>query len=166
VKRPRSPEPTLSDHTMKRLAPAPPLPPAPVTPDRGSTAVQLGKCARAAHSMLCKLGWHRFIRHLQHPSDFTHHLRDLPHPAAATLNRLSVSGAPLLSSVAPWCTRRRNVAYRRGPHRSAQHQFKDFLHDDMLDMIHKRYWTVLPYSAVRHLPHLKLAPSGVVPQRT
>jgi hypothetical protein len=27
------------------------------------------------------------------------------------------------------------------------------------------YWAVLPYEAVRHLPHLRLAPAGVVPQR-
>ena len=32
-------------------------------------------------------------------------------------------------------------------------------------MIRKGYWTVLPYSAVRHLPNLKIAPPGVVPQR-
>jgi hypothetical protein len=34
----------------------------------------------------------------------------------------------------------------------------------MWDMVQKRYWTVLPFSAVKHFPHLKLAPSGVVPQ--
>jgi hypothetical protein len=36
----------------------------------------------------------------------------------------------------------------------------------MLDMIDKRYWVILPFHAVKHFPHLKLAPAGVVPQRT
>jgi hypothetical protein len=35
----------------------------------------------------------------------------------------------------------------------------------MYDMVRMGYWVVLPYSAVRSLPHLKLAPCGVVPQR-
>ena len=37
--------------------------------------------------------------------------------------------------------------------------------EDMLDMVRKKFWVVLPYRSVQHLPHLKLAPSGVVPQR-
>ena len=35
----------------------------------------------------------------------------------------------------------------------------------MLDMVKRKYWTVLPYQAVRHLPGLKISPAGVVPQR-
>ena len=35
----------------------------------------------------------------------------------------------------------------------------------MFDYINMGYWTVLPYQAVRHLPTLRLAPAGVVPQR-
>jgi hypothetical protein len=36
----------------------------------------------------------------------------------------------------------------------------------MLDMVKKRFWVVLPYTAVCHQTHLKLTPAGVVPQRT
>jgi hypothetical protein len=32
-------------------------------------------------------------------------------------------------------------------------------------MVQEGYWVVLPFSAVRHLPALKISPSGVVPQR-
>ena len=32
-------------------------------------------------------------------------------------------------------------------------------------MVHMGYWIVLPYPTVRGLPHLKLAPVGVIPQR-
>jgi len=32
-------------------------------------------------------------------------------------------------------------------------------------MVNMGFWTVLPFEAVQHLPHLALAPAGVVPQR-
>jgi hypothetical protein len=34
----------------------------------------------------------------------------------------------------------------------------------MVDFVNKRFWTVLPYSLARSIPHLRLAPFGVVPQ--
>ncbi|MFN9983273.1 MAG: hypothetical protein ACK53Y_25320, partial [bacterium] len=54
---------------------------------------------------------------------------------------------------------------KRGPHPSAAHVYASFLLQDMFDMVHMGFWVVVPYSAVRHLPRLKLAPAGVVPQR-
>jgi hypothetical protein len=56
-------------------------------------------------------------------------------------------------------------AFRRGAHASATQLFREFLHDDMKDYIEKGFWTVLPFRAVKHYAHLKLAPCGVVPQR-
>jgi len=35
----------------------------------------------------------------------------------------------------------------------------------MADMINMGYWPVLPFAAVQNLPHLALAPAGVIPQR-
>eukprot|EP00978_Attheya_sp_CCMP212_P040642 scaffold224158_cov51-Attheya_sp.AAC.1 len=35
----------------------------------------------------------------------------------------------------------------------------------MLDMATRQQWVVLPYSAVRDLPNLRVSPPGVVPQR-
>jgi hypothetical protein len=35
----------------------------------------------------------------------------------------------------------------------------------MFDMVHMGFWVVVPYSAIRLLPRLKIAPAGVVPQR-
>jgi hypothetical protein len=35
----------------------------------------------------------------------------------------------------------------------------------MADYVRKRFWVVLPYAAVQNMPHLKLSPCGVVPQR-
>jgi hypothetical protein len=59
----------------------------------------------------------------------------------------------------------KDTVYHQGPHRSASIQFAEFLHEDMFNMVNERYWTVLPYTSVRHLHSLKLAPVGVVPQR-
>jgi hypothetical protein len=49
-------------------------------------------------------------------------------------------------------------------HSSAQHQYRNFLIEDMLDMVEKGYWAVLPFSTLQHYTHLKLSPEGVVPQ--
>jgi len=54
---------------------------------------------------------------------------------------------------------------RRGSHPSAKHLFAEFLQEEMLDMASRKYWTVVPYHAVRRLPSLKISPAGVVPQR-
>jgi hypothetical protein len=35
----------------------------------------------------------------------------------------------------------------------------------MHDYVQMGFWTVLPYDTVKHLPPLRLAPAGVVPQR-
>jgi hypothetical protein len=53
----------------------------------------------------------------------------------------------------------------RGPHPSASRQHTSFLLEDMFDYVRMGYWLVLPYSAIRGHPQLKIAPSGVVPQR-
>lgn len=52
-------------------------------------------------------------------------------------------------------------------HPSAKIAYADFLKQDMLYMIAKGFWTVVPYETVQHPPTLwKLSPAGVVPQRT
>jgi hypothetical protein len=81
------------------------------------------------------------------------------------LHRLAFQGVPAMSASPPWTSRQRLYALRCGAHPSATHHFRTFLHEDLLDMVAKGYWAILPYNAVRHLPHLKLSPSGVVPQR-
>jgi len=41
-----------------------------------------------------------------------------------------------------------------------------FLQEEFKDMMSKGQWLVLPYSAVKDLPGLRLSPPGVVPQAT
>lgn len=131
----------------------------------GHISKQLGKCAYRAAKRVRQLGWVRFIKQLQHPIDLAPNLHLLNHPAGPLLQRLSRSGVPAPSSGPPWTLQQKDAVFARGPHVSANRLFRDFLQADMLDYVKKGFWVVLPYSAVRHLPHLKLAPSGVVPQR-
>jgi hypothetical protein len=57
----------------------------------------------------------------------------------------------------------KTLAIARGPHKSA-YDFQDFLRTELLDMVRKHTWMVLPYRVVRHLKNLRVSPIGVVPQ--
>jgi hypothetical protein len=126
----------------------------------------LGKLIRAHTKLLRKLGWNAFIKTLQFPSDHPDTLQHIPHPAASYLHRLATHGVPAPSAAKPWTRTLRYTTYKRGAHSSAQYQFRDFLTAEMLDMVCKGYWSVLPFTVLQHYPHLKLSPAGVVPQRT
>ena len=52
----------------------------------------------------------------------------------------------------------------RGSHKSAT-EYREFLEEEMVDMVNKQYWVVLPYRQVRELENLRISPLGVVPQR-
>ncbi len=114
---------------------------------------------------MADLGWHDFVRLHQHPLSINPSLATAPHPAASYLHRLARHGVPAPSDSPPWSPYRRDQAFQRGPHPSAARQFANFILEDMWDYVRMGFWTVLPFSAVRHFPHLKLAPAGVVPQR-
>jgi hypothetical protein len=118
-------------------------------------------------SVLAQLGWTRYFRtHFhQHYKSTNPTLASLPHPAAPFLARLARHGVPALCSDTPWSLERQDAAMARGPHPSAARHFPEFLLEDMYDYALMGYWMVLPYSAVRGHPHLRIAPAGVVPQR-
>jgi hypothetical protein len=126
---------------------------------------KLGKYAKAAAVLLAHVGWTKFIQLSQHPSDVHPNIASIPHSAAPYLSRLAITGVPAPSRDPPWSQRTRRIALQRGAHFSATHKFREFLHKDMANYVDKRFWVVLPYSAVRYMPHLKLSPCGVVPQR-
>jgi len=88
----------------------------------------------------------------------------IPHPAAPFLAPLARHGVPAPSAAPPWPTAYQDAAVARGPHPSASHQHTSFLLEDMFDYVRMGYWLVLPYSAIRGHPQLKIAPSGIVPQ--
>ena len=103
-----------------------------------------------------------YFRSRQGRGDLTR-LHSVTHPAKHLLQRLSKSGAPVVLSTPPWSTKRLDEAIRRGPHKSALEHL-EFLRGEMADMVDKAFWSVLPYSKVRHLKNLRISPIGVVPQ--
>ena len=85
------------------------------------------------------------------------------HPAHRLLKHYKHHGAPVILADSPWTLEELDHAIARGPHKSA-YEYSAFLREDMAAMVEKGQWLVLPYSAVRHLRHLRLHPIGVVPQ--
>lgn len=85
------------------------------------------------------------------------------HPACRLLRHYRARGAPVVLASRPWTPERLQQALRRGPHKSALENL-DFLRDEMAAMVAKGHWVVLPFSAAKTLPNLRLSPIGVVPQ--
>ena len=71
---------------------------------------------------------------------------------------------PVILKTPPWTIAARDEAMQYGAHSSAR-DHKDFLRDELADMVEAGHWLVLPYSAVRHATDLRISPLGVVPQR-
>jgi hypothetical protein len=155
-----TPQRAPTRHTVHSLTPSE------TTPPRPFRRTEIGKYVAKHTALLRHLGWPAFVKALQHPIDIAPTVRNIPHSAAPYLHRLSTNGIPAPSMATPWSMKQKQDVIRRGAHSSAKHQFRQFLWDDMQDMVAKGFWTILPFHVVKLYPHLKLAPSGVVPQRT
>jgi hypothetical protein len=128
-----------------------------------SVPSELGEYIKADVELLGELGWTRFVQRLRSRSDFTT-LENINHPAQRLLKFYRDRGTPVKLSTEPWSQERVRKAMLRGPHKSC-HEYLDFLREEFCDMRSKGQWVVLPYSAVKHLPGLRISPPGVVPQR-
>jgi hypothetical protein len=71
---------------------------------------------------------------------------------------------PVLTSSKPWSDDLKDSHVERGCHRSAN-KHSAFLREEMSKFIDNRFWAVVPYSAVRHLPQLQLSPAVVKEER-
>jgi hypothetical protein len=128
---------------------------------------ELGKCADAFAHDVARLGWNGFFDNHYHLSysSINPNISTIPHLAAPFLHRLATRGVPAPSAQPPWTLQQQDAAVPRGPHPSARHQHSTFLLEDMFAYVQQGYLLVLPYSAIRGHPLLKIAPAGVVPQR-
>ena len=115
-------------------------------------------------SFLAHGSWERLFHDVKGRSNFTHHLRRLPHRAAFFLDRYARAGVPVVLSSAPWTLQQKDDAIRRGNHPSVQ-AFQDFIAEEMTDMRRKGIFTILPYGLLRGHPALRISPLGCVPQR-
>jgi hypothetical protein len=123
--------------------------------------------ARNSAQRLARLGWQAF-----HRTHFHHYYKSLspsiatvPHPAAGFLTTIARNGVPALSQTKPWTVYQQDEAIRRGPHVSAARLYDHFILEDIYDYVNMGYWLVLPYRSLQGHPRLRIAPSGVVPQR-
>lgn len=69
-------------------------------------------------------------------------------------------GVPVKMHDKAWDKKKLDLAVERGPHIE-----QDFLAHEFSDMINNSQWIILPYSVAKKLPHLRISPPGVVPQR-
>jgi hypothetical protein len=112
--------------------------------------------------LFSSLGWNEFVHERRGRGD-TGDL-DIEHPAVHLLSHIGKKGVPVVFTTPPWDNQRIYAAATRGPHKSA-YEYQDFLRTEMVDMILRRQWIVLPYDLIKDLPGLRLSPIGVVPQR-
>ena len=128
-----------------------------------SVPTDLGECISRDVKLLDKLGWHGLVAHRRPTGDFSS-LSNVHHPARRLLKLYKYRGAPVKFATPPWTRQQILRALHRGPHKSC-HDHIAFLQEEFKDMMSRGQWLVLPYSAVKDLPGLRLSPPGVVPQR-
>ena len=139
---------------QRLAAPAPPVP-----SDRLGKSIDI-----ATRFFLSSPSWSAFIATQRGPPEIAPSVQYLPHPAAQLLHRIRKTGVPVLTQTPPWTPQQILDASLRGSHQSAKHNIVS-LREEMADMIDQRFWVVLPFELIKHLPNLCLSPMGVVPQR-
>lgn len=125
--------------------------------------VELGEYIARDVKLLQQLGWSGLVKQRRSGGDFSS-LQKVHHPAKRLLSFYKNRGAPVKLSTPPWTRRQVQRALHRGPHKSCFEHI-DFLKEEFVDMISKGQWLVLPASAAKNLPGLRVSPPGVVPQR-
>jgi hypothetical protein len=113
--------------------------------------------------LLENLGWEKFVKVKRTSDDFSD-LSQVEHPARRLLRQYKHRGAPVVLATQPWSQLTLQQAVDRGPHKSC-FEHVEFLMGELGEMLDKGQWVVLPFSAVKHLPNLRVSPPGVVPQR-
>ena len=148
-------------HPAKRQRRAPTLP----IPERPTAAERtLGKWANEAAARLQQVGWQQFIRQERGDPHLAPTVGILNHKAGRLLQHLRRRGASVPLHTAPWSHDRLLAAARRGSHQSAV-EHTDFVCEEIVEFARQGFWTVLPTEVALTLPHLRLSPLGVVPQR-
>jgi hypothetical protein len=126
---------------------------------------RLGKYIQHAISVHnSSASWLDFIQASSGPSDINPSIVHIHHPAHHYLNNIRLHGASVSLATDPWSDEQKQTAITRGSHPSTT-LHRDFLRDELADMINQRFWTILPFDMVQQLPSLCLSPMGVVPQR-
>lgn len=118
----------------------------------------------AAHKLAHVGSWELFVAGERGPADIAETVGTLPHKASRLMEHLCRRGAGVPLHTGPWERAQILQAAQRGSHRSAADDI-EFVCVEMLEFCAQGFWTVLPLSVGLTLPHLRLSPLGVVPQR-
>ena len=137
--------------------------PSPTKRSKTQLPLELGKYIERDVELLNKLGWKEFVKQRRPDSDLGP-MKQLNHPAKRLLQHYRKHGAPVKFTTKSWSSERVQKSLKRGAHKSC-FEHLEFLEEEFIDMINKDQWVILPYSAVKDLPGLRLSPPGVVPQR-
>jgi hypothetical protein len=109
--------------------------------------------------------WEDFLEEIRDPrGDLSPDVKQLPHWAAHLLDRLRLTGAPVVTKNKPWSLAKKMIALKRGPHVSAINHV-DFLRVKFVHMTEKGQWVVLPARLILDKANLRLSSFCVVPQR-
>ena len=108
--------------------------------------------------------WEDFVLAFRGRSYLAEDLDHLNHPAADLLRHWRDHGVPAQTSAEAWTDATKDSYVERGCHHSASEQAA-FLREEMAEFIESRFWVVLPYRLVRHLPQLQLSPAAVKEER-
>ena len=161
----RTPRPTVSTATETSNGPRTSQKnPAKVDVKELVVSDTLGKLAQEATELFERSqSFEEFVLAARGPSDLHQDVDQLDHSASELLGRYRDEGVPFQASTPSWEPDRIEEALRRGPHQSAN-LYKDFVREEFVDFVRKRFWVILPARLVRHLKKLRLSPLGVVPQ--
>ncbi|KAL7526950.1 hypothetical protein ACHAXR_005745 [Thalassiosira sp. AJA248-18] len=124
---------------------------------------ELGELIRRDVELLQSVGFSQLVETRRGRGDFAS-LNNVVHPARRLLKLYKHRGVPVKFSTEPWTSAQVHDAILRGPHKSCL-EYIDFLEEEFVDMIKKGQWLILPASVASSLPHLRVSPPGVVPQR-
>jgi hypothetical protein len=88
--------------------------------------------------------WGKFVVQCRDPKgDFHPEVQHLPHCADHLLDTLQRSGATVWIKTEPWSRQRKDEVLKRGSHQSAL-LHTDFLCEELVYIIHKGQWVLLP----------------------
>ena len=125
----------------------------------------LGKWAIGASTRYQRASWREFIQAERGEPHLTKSVGSIQHRARRLLHHLRDRGARSVPmTTAPWTRQRILAAAKQGSHKSAN-DYVDFVCQEMVEFAQQGFWTILPLAIAITIPHLRLSPLGVVPQR-
>jgi len=126
-------------------------------------AKNLGEYATQRSSLLRDQGWITMVKALWADTNIHPAIHHIQHPAAHLLDHLQLHGVPVHMHSGMWMLQQLNAAMAHRSHYSAR-QNLEFLSAEMMTMLQKGQWLILPYANTRNLENLWLSPLGMVPQ--